>query len=147
VAYEKRPPRTVRPNVDLSTGKAIAMPKRNLRIVEAERRWTNSGGNMILESITHQGTDFKIESGIAIARRQSKAERDEADENTTPENISGWEKKNRSGTEKEVGENQGRQEIGKFDLVRVPTPMWRAFGDSRRNPFSIAGAVRNKIAT
>ena len=33
VAYEKRPPRTVRPNVDLSTGKRITMPKRNLRIV------------------------------------------------------------------------------------------------------------------
>jgi hypothetical protein len=33
VEYAKKPPRTVRPNVDLSTGKSIAMPKRNLRIV------------------------------------------------------------------------------------------------------------------
>jgi hypothetical protein len=61
----------------------------------------------------NQARDFKIESGIAIARRQSKAEGDEADENTTPENISGWQETNRSGTEKEMGEDQGSKEIEK----------------------------------
>jgi hypothetical protein len=59
----------------------------------------------------NQGRDFKIESGIAIARRQSKAEGDEADENTTPENISGWQETNRSRTTSPVGESQGREEV------------------------------------
>jgi hypothetical protein len=53
----------------------------------------------------NQGRDFKIESGIAIARRQSKAEGDEADENTTPENISGWQETNRSRSAGKMGED------------------------------------------
>jgi hypothetical protein len=34
VDYVKKPARTIKPNVDLSTGKSVAMPKRNLRIVK-----------------------------------------------------------------------------------------------------------------
>jgi hypothetical protein len=55
---------------------------------------------MILESITHQGTDFKIESGIAIARRR------EDEGQGTAEDVSSRQEENRGSTEKKVGENR-----------------------------------------
>ena len=60
----------------------------------------------------NQGRDFKTESGTASAGRWS-----EEDDTGTAQNISGWAKKNRGGTEKKVGENQGSKEIEKSDLV------------------------------
>jgi hypothetical protein len=48
----------------------------------------------------NQERDFKIESGIASARRRS-----EEDDTGTAQNVSGWAKKNRGGTEKKVGED------------------------------------------
>jgi hypothetical protein len=59
----------------------------------------------------NQARDFKIESGITSARRPSKAEGDEADKNTTPENISGWQKKNRCRSAGKVEESQGSKEV------------------------------------
>jgi hypothetical protein len=92
-----------------TTGRCYAFSRSQLRTEGQHESGIHYTGN--------QARDFKIESGIAIARRQSKAEGDEADENRTPENISGWQETNRSGTEKEMGENQGSKEIEKSDLV------------------------------
>jgi len=50
----------------------------------------------------YQGRDFKTESGIASARRQS--EEDDAGQGTR-QNISGWQKKNCSRTTGTVGED------------------------------------------
>jgi hypothetical protein len=61
----------------------------------------------------NQGRDFKIESGIASARRQS-----EGQAGTTAEDVSGGKKENFSGTESPVEESQGSKEIEKSpDLV------------------------------
>jgi hypothetical protein len=69
------------------------------------RNWPTEGASHEsgVHSTANQGRDFKIESGIASARRRS-----EEDDAGTAQNISGWAKKNRGGTEKKVGENQGR---------------------------------------
>jgi hypothetical protein len=66
---------------------------------------------MGLESIT-QARDFKIESGIASARRPS-----EEDDTGTRQNISGGQEKNSSRSAGKVGESQGSKEIEKSNLA------------------------------
>jgi len=55
---------------------------------------------MLSGNIANQERDLKIESGIASARRRS-----EEDDTGRAQNVSGWAKKNRGGTEKKVGED------------------------------------------
>jgi hypothetical protein len=70
------------------------------------RIWRTRGGKH--ESGIHytgnQARDFKIESGIASARRRSE-------EDDTAQNINGWQKKNRCRATGKVGENQGSNEV------------------------------------
>jgi hypothetical protein len=71
----------------------------------------------------NQGRDFKIESGIASARRPS-----EGQSGTTAEDVSSGKKKKFTGTESPVEESQGIKEIEKSDLVSVPTSTERSVG-------------------
>ena len=103
------------------------------------RNWRTEGQHG--SGIRHTGNqarDFKIESGIASARRQS-----EGQAGTTAEDVSSGKKENFSGTESPVEESQGSKEIEKS----------RPGMSAHSNILEVAGirgfysgAVRNRVS-
>src|ERR1017187_9645091 len=80
------------------------------RFASSEMRGNHESG---VDYATGQSRDRKIESGIASTWRWGETEGDQAGEGTRiqAQNISGWQKKNCSGTESQVGQDSSRDEI------------------------------------
>ena len=83
-------------------------------VASCETEASNESG---IHNTGNQERDFKIESGIAIARRREEGE-------GTAQNISSRQEENRSGTEKEMGEDQGREQYRSiFSWGVLPIPL------------------------